>query len=66
MTYTRDQLIDALDAEYQQLCHDSDDSDMSPADYRVALQSMPLDQLIAETCTDELYTLDAFMHTYGV
>jgi len=66
MTYTRDQLITALSAEYDHLCHDSiDDDAMSPAEYRAALQSMSLDQLIAETTTDDVFTLDDFMHAYA-
>ena len=65
MTYTRDQLITALSAEYDHLCHDSDDADMSPDEYRASLQSMSLDQLIAETTTDDVFTLDDFMHAYA-
>lgn len=66
MTYTRDQLITALSAEYDYLCHDSiDDTDMSPDEYRASLQSMSLDQLIAETTTDDTFTLDDFMHAYA-
>ena len=67
MTYTRSQLIDALDAEYRQLCHDDFDPDVdcSPDEYRAMLLTLDDSELIAETSTDELYTLDAFMHTYG-
>ena len=66
MTYTRDQLISALTAEYDYLCHDStDDDNMSPDEYRAALESMSLDQLIQETTTDDVFTLDEFMHNYG-
>ena len=66
MTYTRDQLISALAAEYDHLCHDStDDDNMSPAEYLASLQSMSLDQLIDETTTDDVFTLDEFMHAYA-
>ena len=66
MTYTRDQLITALTAEYDHLCHDSiGDDDMSPDEYRTTLQSMSLDQLIAETTTDDVFTLDDFMNAYS-
>ena len=67
MTYTRSQLIDALDAEYQHLCHDDFDPDVdcSPAEYRAMLLTLDDSELLSETCTDDLYTLDAFMHTYG-
>jgi len=65
MTYTRDQLISALAAEFEHLSHDDDDADMSPDEYRASLQSMSLDQLIAETTTDDVFTLDDFMHAYA-
>jgi hypothetical protein len=64
MTYTRDQLITALCAEFDHLCHD-DDADMSPDEYRASLQSMSLDQLIAETTTDDVFTLDDFITAYS-
>ena len=67
MTYTRDQLIHALAAEYDYLCHDDfdPDVDMSPAEYLTQLQSMSLDDLIAETSTDDIYTLDEFIANHG-
>ena len=67
MTYTRDQLITALAAEYDYLCHDDfdPDVDMSPAEHLSYLQSLSLDDLIAETSTDDIYTVDEFMHNYG-
>ena len=67
MTYTRDQLITALAAEYDYLCHDDfdPDVDMSPAEYLSYLQSLSLDDLIAETSTDDIYTVDEFIHNYG-
>jgi len=65
-TYTRAQLIDALCHEYDYLCHDDfdPDVDMSPADYRASLDVLSHDQLVAETTTDNIYTLDEFMSTY--
>lgn len=67
MTYTREQLITALAAEYDYLCHDDydPDNDMSPAEYLSYLQSLSLDDLIAETSTDDIYTVDEFIHNYG-
>ena len=67
MTYTRDQLITALVAEYEFLCHDDfdPDVDMSPSEYLTQLQSMSLDDLIAETSTDDIYTLDEFIYNYA-
>ena len=64
MTYTRDQLIAALSAEFDHLSHD-DDTDMSPDEYRATLQPMSLDQLITETTTDDVFTLDDFMCAYS-
>ena len=67
MTYTREQLITALAAEYDYLCHDDfdPDVDMSPAEHLSYLQSLSLDDLIAETSTDDIYTVDEFIHNYG-
>ena len=67
MTYTREQLITALAAEYDYLCHDDfdPDVDMSPAEHLSYLQSLSLDDLIAETSTDDIFTVDEFMHNYG-
>ena len=67
MTYTREQLISALQHEYEFLCHDDYDSDvdMSPSEYLTHLQSLSVDELVFETTTDEHFTLDEFMSTYG-
>ena len=64
MTHSRHQIIDALYAEYVSLCHDDydPDVDMSPSEYLTHLQSLPLDALIVETCTDDEFTLDDFMY----
>ena len=66
INHSRDQLIDALYAEYVSLCHDDfdPDVDMSPSEYLTHLQSMSLDDLINETSTDDTYTLDEFMDTH--
>ena len=67
MTYTRDQLIDALSAEYADLCHDDFDPDIDPTpdEYRAMLLSLSDDQLLAETTTDDVFTLDDFMRSYS-
>ena len=66
MTYTRDQLITALNYEYILLTHDDiDDDDMSPTQYSEYLNSLSLEQLIDETSTDDVFTLDEFMSTYS-
>jgi hypothetical protein len=66
-TYTRAQLIDALCHEYDYLCHDDydPDVDMSPTDYRASLDSLSYDQLIADTDTDDGYTLDEFIANHS-
>ena len=66
MTYTRSQLITALTAEYAYLCHDDfdPDVDMSPAEHLSYLQSLSLNDLIADTDTDDEFTLDDFMTRY--
>ena len=66
MNYTKAQLIDALVAEWEYLCHDDHDpDDLSPEEYREELIEMSLEELIEETSTDELYTLDEYMDHYG-
>lgn len=66
MAYTRDQLITALNYEYILLTHDDiDDDDMSPAEYSDYLNSLSVEQLIDETSTDDVFTLDEYMSTYS-
>jgi hypothetical protein len=65
MNYTKAQLIDALVAEWEYLCHDCpEDDDMTPEEYREELIEMSLEELIEETSTDEHYTLDEYMVNY--
>ena len=69
-TYTREQLIDALVAEYEWYIHDNYDEafDNNPEKFREHLQPMPHSELIEETCTtsgdDEGYTLEDFMTSW--
>ena len=66
MNYTKAQLIDALVAEWEYLCHDDPDpDDMSPEEYREDLINMSMKELIEETSTDEHFTLEEYMNTYG-
>ena len=66
MTHSREQLIDALLSEYQSLSHDDfNDNVMNDVQYHSFLQSLTLDQLIAETGTDDTFTLDDFMFAYS-
>ena len=66
MNYTKEQLIDALVHEWDYLCHDDyDPEDPTPEEYRKDLEDYTYQELIEETSTDEIYTLDDFMETHG-
>ena len=66
MNYTKAQLIDALVHEWDYLCHDDyDPEDPTPEEYRKEMEELTIEQLIEETSTDEIYTLDDFMETHG-
>ena len=66
MNYTKEQLIDALVAEWDYLCHDDyDPEDQTPEEYREDLNKMTIEQLVEETSTGEGYTLDEFMENHG-
>ena len=64
--YTRADLINALCAEYDYLCHDDFNPDVDPTqdEYMDSLQDYTYEQLVEETCTDEGYTLDQFMKNW--
>ena len=68
MNYTKQQLIDALVAEYDYLCHDDfdPDVDLTIDEYREMLKEMTFDELVKETSTDEEYTFDEFMENWSV
>ena len=66
MKYTTQQLIDALVAEWEYLCHDDyDPEDPTPEEYRKELEEYTYDELIEETSTDEGYTLEEWMEAWG-
>jgi hypothetical protein len=67
MNYSKEQLIEALYNEYDFLCHDDFDPevDLSPPEYLDEIREMTYDELVAETQTDETFTLDEFMEAYG-
>ena len=67
MNYTKAQLIDALVAEWEYLCHDDyDPEDLTPEEYRKEMQELTIEQLIGETDTEsEGLTLDDYMEIYG-
>jgi len=64
---TKEQLVEALYNEYVFLCHDDfdPDVDLSPEEYLVMLKEMSYDELVEETQTDEEFTLDEFVESYG-
>jgi hypothetical protein len=66
MNYTKAQLIEALVAEWEYLCHDDyDPEDQTPEEYREDLIEMTLEELVEETSTGEGYTLDEWMENWG-
>lgn len=66
MNYTRADIINALCAEWEYLCHDDPDpDDMSPEEYRADLEKLTLEELVEETSTGEGYTLDEWMENWG-
>ena len=66
MNYTRADIINALVAEWEYLCHDDyDPEDQTPEEYREDLIEMTLEELIEETSTGEGYTLDEWMENWG-
>ena len=66
MNYTKAQLVDALVAEWEYLCHDDPDpDDLSPEEYRKEMQELTIEELIEETDTDDIVlTLDEYMDRY--
>ena len=68
MNYTRADLINALCAEWDYLCHDDFDpeNDQTTEEYREDLIEMTIEQLVEETDTDsEIYTLQQYMEHWG-
>jgi hypothetical protein len=67
VTYTKQQLIDALVREYDYLCHDDfdPDEDLTQEEYLEMIETLSYDELVAETGTDESFTLQQFMETYS-
>jgi hypothetical protein len=66
MNFTKAQLINALVAEWEYLCHDDyDPEDQTPEEYREDLIEMSLEELVEETSTGEGYTLEEYMENWG-
>ena len=66
MTYTREQLINALVNEYEYLCHDDfdPDVDLTTEEYRLKIECYNDEDLINETAVDEHFTIQQFMETW--
>ena len=64
MTYSKEQLIEALYNEYVFLCHDDfdPDEDLTPEEYLVMLQKMEYDELLEEASSDDI---EDFMGAWG-
>jgi hypothetical protein len=62
----KQQLINALVAEYKYLCHDDFDPDVdtTPEEYRASLENFTLEELIEETSTDEDFTLEDYLESW--
>ena len=67
LMYTKQQLIDALQHEYEYLIHDGfdPDVDMSLDEHLEYLKSLSVEQLIDETDCDENYTLEEYMYNHS-
>jgi len=66
MTYTTSQLRTALIREYQHLCHDDFNADdMNDVQYAAFLAPLSYNELVSETSTDDIFTLDEYMLIYG-
>jgi len=67
MLPSREELIAALQREYEWLCHDDFDpeEDLTMEEHLEMLQELSYDELVEETSTDDIFTLDEFMRTYG-
>ena len=67
MFYSKEELINALCAEWEYLCHDDFDpeTDFTPDEYREYLKKMEYRELVEETSTDQHFTLEEYMERYG-
>lgn len=67
MAYQKEEIIAALVKEYEWLCHDDFDpeEDPTPEEYLDSIKDLSYDELVEETQTDDLFTLDNFMDAYS-
>ena len=64
--YSREQLITALQNEYEFLIHEDfePEVDLTATEYLDWLNTLSDSELVAETSTGKGYTLDEFMHNH--
>lgn len=64
MKFKKQQIVNALVAEYEYLCHDDFDPavDVPVEEYRLMVEAMTYDELIEETSSDNL---EEYMQIYG-
>ena len=68
MTYTKEQLVKALQDEWEFLCREdyNPDEDGTMEEHLEWLKGLTYEQLVEETGTDEeIYSLDEFMSNWG-
>ena len=67
MNYSKAQLIDALQKEYEYLIHDDFDpfEDITAEQHLEWLHTLSQENLIYATHTDENYTLEQYMENWG-
>ena len=65
--HDKQQLIKALVAEYEYLCHDDfdPDNDATPEEYREMLQELSEDELIEEMSLYEDFTVKDYLETWA-
>ena len=66
MTITAPQIINALIAEHSDyLTECADDDDMSVDEYTIYVNTLSYDELVAETSTDDGFTLSDYVSYYS-
>ena len=66
MTYSREELINALQKEYEYLIHDDFNpfEDMTAEQHLEWLHTLSWRDLVEGTCTDETYSLEEYMENW--
>ena len=65
--YTNQQLVEAISKEYDFYCLEdfNPEEDLSSEEMRTYLMGLTYEQLVNETSTGEMFTLEEFMTTWG-